>query len=244
MTKNNPKHKTIGVSLSPTLRQKAGHRARQLGLNFSRYVSLCLEAEAAGRVALAGRRVGSAQAEPKIALPLPDNWQEAAILEDGALAAWGAAPRVAERLRADVATLLERAQLPFVRLASLGGLQADFLLDAGQAETACGPKLETDGEGEAGAIGPTHGVVIECHYPSVDAHAALLGRAVMLQQVPGVAAVLLCVPYLSVLEPTACLVFARQQIAIVTPDTLLQALDQAFAAANEVAASAASEVSL
>jgi hypothetical protein len=43
------RHRTVGVSMSPALRQKAAERARALGLPFSRYVAWCVEAELEGR---------------------------------------------------------------------------------------------------------------------------------------------------------------------------------------------------
>jgi hypothetical protein len=43
------KHRTVGISMSPQLRERAAARARAVGLSFSRYVQWCLEAELAGR---------------------------------------------------------------------------------------------------------------------------------------------------------------------------------------------------
>jgi len=42
------KHRTIGVSMPPRLRQQAGERAAEVGLSFSRYVQWCIEAELDG----------------------------------------------------------------------------------------------------------------------------------------------------------------------------------------------------
>lgn len=50
MPKKPQKHKTFGVSFHPNLQKRAGARAEALGLSFSRYVTLCVEAELAGKV--------------------------------------------------------------------------------------------------------------------------------------------------------------------------------------------------
>jgi len=42
------KHRTIGVSMPPGLRERAGERAAAVGLSFSRYVQWCIEAELDG----------------------------------------------------------------------------------------------------------------------------------------------------------------------------------------------------
>jgi hypothetical protein len=42
------RHRTVGVSMSPQLRERAVQRARALGLPFSRYVQWCVEAELGG----------------------------------------------------------------------------------------------------------------------------------------------------------------------------------------------------
>jgi hypothetical protein len=42
------RHLTIGVSMSPKLRERAANRAKSLGLPFSRYVQWCIEAELDG----------------------------------------------------------------------------------------------------------------------------------------------------------------------------------------------------
>jgi len=42
------RHRTVGVSMSPQLRERAAQRARALGLPFSRYVQWCVEAELDG----------------------------------------------------------------------------------------------------------------------------------------------------------------------------------------------------
>jgi gamma-glutamyl-gamma-aminobutyrate hydrolase PuuD len=42
------RHRTIGVSMPPKLRQRAAERAAAIGLSFSRYVQWCLEAELDG----------------------------------------------------------------------------------------------------------------------------------------------------------------------------------------------------
>lgn len=261
MAKINQKHKTVGVSFNPLVRQAANRRARQLGVSFSRYVGLCVEAEIAGRVSLAS--LCDAQWADSGAVA----WEQGVDLAES----------TGERLRADVGDLLLRAQVVFSRNALLGAMRADFWVGTKGAEQppseksaseqqatsgeqppsqelASGEQKSSEGMGQVAseeacalmrtpalrlekcAIQDTtghvpaslaQGVVIECHYPSAASHAALLGRAVMLQQMCGRQAVLLCVPYLSVFEPELHAVFARLKIGVTTPDTLLKALQQA-----------------
>jgi len=45
---DDPRHRTVGVSMSPTLRRRAAARAEAVGLSFSRYVQWCIEAEIEG----------------------------------------------------------------------------------------------------------------------------------------------------------------------------------------------------
>ncbi len=47
-TAQDDRHRTVGVSMSPALRERAAQRARALGLPFSRYVQWCVEAELDG----------------------------------------------------------------------------------------------------------------------------------------------------------------------------------------------------
>ena len=42
------RHRTVGVSMSPQLQQRAAARANEVGLSFSRYVQWCVEAELDG----------------------------------------------------------------------------------------------------------------------------------------------------------------------------------------------------
>jgi hypothetical protein len=45
---DDPRHRTVGVSMSPALRRRAAARAEAVGLSFSRYVQWCIEAEIEG----------------------------------------------------------------------------------------------------------------------------------------------------------------------------------------------------
>jgi hypothetical protein len=42
------RHRTIGISMSPRLRERAAARAAEVGLSLSRYVQWCIEAELDG----------------------------------------------------------------------------------------------------------------------------------------------------------------------------------------------------
>lgn len=213
MAKVNQKHKTVGVSFNPQIRKSANLRSRQLGVTFSRYVSLCVEAEIAGMVPV----LDSARGEHSAL------WSEVDRLEQ----------TMDERLRSDVAALLQRADISFVQQAVAGRVNADFFVSELPA-SACAPEADSGAplrysgahsaaarDGLNGAESHS-GVAIECRYPSPTGCAAVLGKAILLQQV--FTHVLLCVPYLSVFEPELLAVFAQQGITVVTPDTLLEAL--------------------
>lgn len=256
MKKSHQKHKTIGVSFNPLLRQRAGLRAHQLGLSFSRYVSLCVEAEIAGESQL--------PAHPRRKLP-PETM--AMMLAD-----WDSSA-AKERLQLDISRVLAAGDIAFFPQLRLGVGVADFLVefclcrscrkataetlanaaepntagqqaDAGKAGgvTAKAGRRRQPCRGKGGGRSSAAGVlriVLECCHPVVGEYAVLLGRAIILQQVATVDAVLLCVPYLSLLEPELQQALARQQISIVTPDTLLSALYQQLAAIGETKATRA-----
>jgi len=42
-------HRTVGISMSPQLRERATKRANEIGLSLSRYVQWCIEAEIEGQ---------------------------------------------------------------------------------------------------------------------------------------------------------------------------------------------------
>lgn len=110
MPEKHHKNRTYGLSLAPELRERAETRASALGLTFSRYTSLCLEAELTGF---------------------------AQILREDTLDLDRVLARAREYLDAktrsidfesDVASLLDRARVTYERHARFEFLRCDFAL--------------------------------------------------------------------------------------------------------------------
>jgi hypothetical protein len=104
------KHRTVGISMSPALEQRAKARAEALGLKFSPYVTQCIDAELKGF---------------------------AQIMRDETLDLDSAIRRAREYMvqktasidfEADVEGILSRSGNPFEKLADVGGQRIDFLL--------------------------------------------------------------------------------------------------------------------
>jgi hypothetical protein len=104
------KHRTVGISMSPSLEQRAKARAEALGLKFSPYVTQCVEAELKGF---------------------------AQIMRDDTLDLDSAIRRAREYMvqktasidfESDVEAVLVRCARGYERLASVGGQRVDFLL--------------------------------------------------------------------------------------------------------------------
>ena len=109
-TEEAKKHRTVGISMSPSLELRAKTRAEALGLKFSPYVTQCIEAELKGF---------------------------AQIMRDDTLDLDSAIRRAREYMvqktasidfEMDVEGILERAGGKLEKLASVGGQRVDFVL--------------------------------------------------------------------------------------------------------------------
>ncbi len=194
------KHKTIGVSLAPELRQQASERAQSLGLTFSRYVALCLEAEI--------------QARPPRQLfeGLPGRERDldlARALDEGG--EYGAAKAAAIAFEDDIEDILRAESLDYERFASIAHLRTDFLV-------------------RRPARGKTRArhVALECKHTMRQRYTVTLGQSLILKSLPNVHAVVLCVPYTRNFDPHVRETFAEHGIPVVTPDSLPEALNHAL----------------
>lgn len=108
----NLKARTIGVSFPPEVKKRADVRTEALGLSFSRYVTLCVEAELSGQIS---------QLLPEEGLDLDRAIQRARSYMDSKALAVG--------FESDVEALIHKAGWPCERFARLdGGIRTDFLL--------------------------------------------------------------------------------------------------------------------
>lgn len=202
------KHKTVGVSLAPTLREKATERARTLGLTFSKYVAQCLEAELDGR------------SPSNVFEWLPENRREPEldiqdVIEKGS--EYGIAKAAAIAFEDDVEECLRAEDWCYERFARVGNLRTDFLVQQVEESAA------KNGSEKCRRI------ALECKHSLRDRYAVTLGQAIVLRSQPEVDQVILCVPYLRAFDPSMRDTFTQQNIEICTPDTLHPTLTKAFA---------------
>ncbi|MGE9294425.1 MAG: hypothetical protein ACQKBW_12485 [Puniceicoccales bacterium] len=195
---NNQKHKTVGVSFPPDLRQRASERARGLGLSFSKYVTLCVEAEVGGKPP----QLVMENLLPAGAPPLN---LEAAV-EEGS--DYGAMKAASIGFEDDVEDILKQEDICYSRFAQVAHLRTDFMLQ--HVEPATGKTLR---------------IALECKYNVRNRATVTLGQCIILKSLPGVDAVMLCAPYLKHFDTHLRDTFDQQGIPVVTPDTLSLALD-------------------
>jgi hypothetical protein len=198
------KHKTVGVSFPPELRQRAADRARGLGLSFSKYVTLCVEAEVNGKPP----QLVMENLLPAGVAPLN---LEAAV-EEGS--DYGAMKAASIGFEDDVEEILKQEDICYSRFAQVAHLRTDFLVQ----------QVDPDS-------GRTRRIALECKYNVRNRATVTLGQCIILKSLPGVDAVVLCVPYLKHFDPHLRDTFAQQGIPVVTPDTLSPELEALLEAA-------------
>ncbi|MBC2594221.1 hypothetical protein H5P28_08090 [Ruficoccus amylovorans] len=196
------KHKTVGVSFPPELRQRASERARGLGLSFSKYVTLCVEAEVSGKPP----QLVMENLLPAGAPPL--NLE--AALEEGS--DYGAMKAASIGFEDDIEEILRQEDICYSRFAQVAHLRTDFLVQ--HVDPATGRNLR---------------IALECKYNVRKRATVTLGQCIILKSLPGVDAVMLCVPYLKHFDPHLSDTFAQQGIPIVTPDSLNPGLESLLA---------------
>lgn len=189
----NEKHKTVGVSFHPDLRRRAAERARGIGLSFSKYVTLCVEAEVNGKPP----QLVMENLLPAGATPLN---LEAAV-EEGS--DYGAMKAASIGFEDDVETILTEDELCYTRFAEVAHLRTDFLIQHVVPDTE-----------------RTLRIALECKYNIRNRATVTLGQCIVLKNLPGVDAVMLCVPYLTHFDQHLRDTFAQQGIPVATPDSL------------------------
>jgi hypothetical protein len=206
MAEEEEKHKTVGVSFPPALRSRASERARGLGLSFSKYVTACVEAELNGTLPqlvmepLLASGKGARPGEGKADVNLDD-----AIRRGHEL---GEMKALSIAFEDDIEGLLKAHDWCYSRFEKIAHMRADFLVQ------------HTDPRTDA-----TRRVVLECRYNIRNRYTVTLGQTIIWKSLPGVDAVVLCVPYLVNFDAHMHQTFAAQDIQIATPDSLNQVLE-------------------
>lgn len=195
MTQENQKHKTVGVSFNPQLRERANERARNLGLSFSRYVTMCVESELNGRPPQLLFELGTP--------PIPrddDNLQSA--IDAGS--EYGAAKAASIDFEDDIEEILRNEGMDYQRYCSIGNLRTDFLVKYFD--------VQTDREVK---------IALECKHNLRGRYTVSLGQAIVLRSLPQVDVVVLCVPYLKNFDNQVRETFALQDLPIAIPDNVV-----------------------
>lgn len=204
-SQTNEKHKTVGVSFPPALREDAAERARSLGLSFSKYVTLCVESELRGslpQLVLEGF-------SPSLA---PERKEE--INLDQAIARgheYGEAKALAIEFENDIERILADDEFCYSRSEKVAHLRTDFLIRHTLPETD-----------------RTLNIALECKRNIRQRYTVTLGQCVILQSLPGVDAVVLCVPYRKNFDRQMAQTFDQQGIKIATPDSLSDILEESI----------------
>lgn len=198
------KHKTIGVSFHPLLRDKASDRAAQLGLSFSKYVTLCVEAELKGNVPTLLGDEPSATYAPNEGVTLDT------AIERGTR--YGEAKAASSEFANDIEAILKAHDYSFTREEKIAHLRADFLVQY----------VENKGKGK------TRSIALECSHNIRNRYEIALGQAILLKSMPNVDAVIICVPYLSTFDPQMRATFLQNGIPTATPDSLVQTLEESL----------------
>lgn len=188
------KARTVGVSLLPDLRERASDRARALGLSFSRYVALCLEAELRGEVP---RLVSDPEEPPGGSEAV--NMDEA--LQRGRR--YAAMKALSIDFENDIEALLRAEGLAAERGGSCGDLRSDFLVQLPRGGN------ETPWQ-----------VAVECRANIRHRYTVTLGHLILLQSQPQVDGVVLVVPYTRGFDTPTAAALRAHGVPLVTPDSL------------------------
>lgn len=211
MTDQKAKHRTIGVSFHPDLKQRADDRARGMGLSFSRYVTLCVEAELRGHIPNL-LEPGDADEANRPAAPQPGapsglNLDE--VRERGG--AYVEAKTRAIDFENDIEEILEGHELAYERQAKVDRTRTTFLVE----------HIVTAADG----LERVRKVALECHHNLRDRYEVVLGQTIHLNALPGIHAVVLVVPYLTTFDGVFRRIFEEQGIRVATPDTLRDTIE-------------------
>ncbi|MEO0796054.1 MAG: hypothetical protein AAFX93_12870 [Verrucomicrobiota bacterium] len=198
MPQDTQKHKTVGVSFHPDLRSRASERARGIGLSFSRYVTLCVEAELNGQKS---ELLSDGIATPTVPTPqVQDVNLQSAINAGGQ---YSAAKAASIDFEDDIEQILEEEGLAFTRYSTVANLRTDFLVKYTDPES--GREVQ---------------IALECKHKLQGRYNVTLGQLIILRSLPMIDAVILCVPYMRNFDENIRETFAQQEIPIAIPDTV------------------------
>ncbi len=202
------KHKTFGVSFHPDQRERANKRAKTLGLSFSRYVTLCVEAELGGSIP---KLLGPNTSASPSSQPPPQGAGTSIDLEEAIERGgqYSEAKTLSIDFENDIEEILTTEELCYTRAEKVSHLRTDFVIQH------IHPKTEQ-----------TLKIALECRYNIKNRYEVTLGQLIILQNLPVLDAVILVVPYLQNFDPTIKQTFQQQNIQITTPDNLLTTLNQ------------------
>jgi len=124
---------------------------------------------------------------------------------------YGLAKAQSIRFEEDIEEILTADDFCFERLAHVAHLRTDFLIH------------DASPEGER-----TLKVALECKHDLRNRYTVTLGQAIILRSLPGIDAVLLCVPYLRNFDAHILQTYRDQGIPVTTPDTLSTTLGETF----------------
>ena len=155
------KAKTIGVSFHPHLREAAADRSTQLGLSFSKYVTLCVEAELAGRVP---SLLGS---DPVGVTPRSTSIDIDDAIERGGR--YSEAKAASIDFENDIERILAHHDYDYERNEKIAHLRTDFLVQ------------QIDEEGSR-----PRRIALECSHDIRKRYEVALGQAILLKSMPNI----------------------------------------------------------
>ncbi|GHC10891.1 hypothetical protein [Cerasicoccus arenae] len=197
MAQDTQKHKTVGVSFNPELRDRASERSRSLGLSFSRYVTMCVEAELNGRQPQLLTELGAA--------PVREDLNLQSAIDAGS--DYSAAKAASIDFEDDIEEILRDEDICYTRYSSVANLRTDFLIQHVDEKTD-----------------RTIRIALECKHNLRGRYTVTLGQAIILRSMPQIDAVVLCVPYMKNFDDHVRETFHQQDIPIATPDNVVSIL--------------------
>ncbi|WP_269542930.1 hypothetical protein [Cerasicoccus fimbriatus] len=201
MPADDQKHKTVGVSFHPDLRERASERSRALGLSFSRYVTLCVEAELSGHPSQLLSQPGVPAPMPPATASARDEVNLQSAIDAGS--DYSAAKAASIDFEDDIEEILRADDICYTRYSAIGNLRTDFLIQHVDEKTD-----------------RTVRIALECKHNLRGRYTVTLGQAIILNSMPQIDAVVLCVPYLKNFDEHVRDTFAQQNIPIAIPDNV------------------------
>lgn len=200
------KNKTVGVSFPPALRQRAGERSQAPGLSFSRYVQMCVEADLNGQAPALLHDDLTTKARPQVNVQkAPDEGEEHST-----------AKAAGSGFADDIEEILKSEGLCYQRLAKVAQLRADFLI------THLNPATDVEVR-----------LALECTPKIRQRYTIAPGQAIILQSIPPIDGVILCVPYLKNFDEQVRDTFTQHGIPVATPDNVIEVINEVISSVKK-----------